>query len=83
MSRSNQTKEKHANKIVIVIVEGSSDKNLLESPLSELYEKKYGPGTQVCFSMIKEDDKFPGGDITSKYGAKPEKMEMLINQRHP
>lgn len=46
------------NKVIIFIVEGSSDKNALESILSELYEDK-----NIVFSIV-------GGDINADYGSK-------------
>lgn len=79
MSRPNPNS--HKKKVVIVIVEGPSDKLLLEVSLSEFFEKKYGENTVVKFAMFERDDGYYGTDITSLYGSTPEKIEMLMNKK--
>ncbi len=79
MSRPNSNS--HKKKVVMVIVEGPSDKRLLEVSLSEFFEKKYGENTIVRFPMFERDDGYYGTDITSLYGSNPEKIEMLINKK--
>ena len=79
MSRPNPNK--HTKKVVIVIVEGPSDKILLEVALSEFFEKKYGDDTIVKFAMFERDDGKYGTDITSLYGSNPDKIEMLMNKK--
>lgn len=80
MKRPKNHKDK-PNKIIIVIVDGYSDKRLLETSLSEFFERKYGDNTIVKFASLKQDDGKEGGDITSLYGSTPEKIEMLINTK--
>ena len=81
MSRPKPQKEKHTKKVVVVIVEGPSDKALLEVSLSEFFEQKYGEDTITKFAMFEHDDGTYGTDITSLHGSNPEKIEMLINKK--
>ncbi len=75
----NPLPKKDSKKVVLVIVEGSSDKTLLETSLSEFFEEKYGSKTVVKFPML-DGDGYNGGDITTLNGSTPEKIEMLINK---
>ena len=81
MSRPKPQKEKRTKKVIIIIVEGPSDKTLLEVALSEYFELKYGDEVIVKFAMLENDDGMYGGDITSLNGSTPEKIEMMINKR--
>lgn len=73
-------KEKNRRQVVMIIVEGQSDENALAVPLTEAFEKKYGPDVNVLFAKIKNEDDTEGGDITSRTGVVPEKLQMLMNK---
>ncbi|MBR3107401.1 MAG: hypothetical protein IKH30_09500 [Clostridia bacterium] len=85
MSRQNPQREKQVKRpkreVIIVIVDGYSDKTLLEVSLSEFFAHKFGDDIIVRFALLKCDDGNYGGDITSLYGSTPEKIEMLINTK--
>ncbi len=64
----------------MVIIEGQSDQNALFVVLTEAFEKKYGEDTIVLFAKIQNDDGTVGGDITSRFGVIPSKLQMLMNK---
>ena len=65
-------------KIVLCLVEGQSDINALSYGISELYDS-IDSDYEVMFPILRDTNK-TGGDITSKYGVKPENIERLIAQ---
>lgn len=71
---------KPRRQVVLVIVEGQSDENVLTVPLTEALEEKYGSDVIVHFAKMHNDNKADGGDITSIFGATPEKMKLLVNK---
>lgn len=79
MARVRKTNERPKKKVVIIILEGQSDENALSVALNELFEEKYGEDTIVLFAKHVNDDGSKGGDITSKRGVVPEKIEMVLN----
>ena len=65
-------------KIVLVLVEGQSDINALSYAIPQLYDdidEEY----EVFFPVL-HDEKQTGGDITSKYGVRPDNIERLISK---
>lgn len=75
-----EPKIKKRRQVVLVIVEGQSDQNVLINAISEAFERKYGEDTRVYFAKVIDDSGRCGGDITSRYGVKPEKLQMLMNK---
>ncbi len=75
-----ESKSKQRRQVVLIIVEGQSDENALLLPLTEAFEAKYGDGVIVHFARIKNDDDSEGGDITSRNGVQPDKLQMLMNK---
>jgi hypothetical protein len=61
-------------------VEGQSDENALSVALTEGFEQKYGVDTIVLFAKIQNDDGTRGGDITSRKGAVPDRLHLLMNK---
>ena len=64
--------------IVLFLVEGLSERNALWTIMSELYEK-IDENAEVFFCQMEEDG-VVGGDITSRNGVTPEKIEMLMHK---
>ena len=64
--------------IVLFLVEGLSEINALWTIMSELYEK-IDENAEVFFCQMEEDG-VVGGDITSRNGVTPEKIEMLMHK---
>lgn len=75
-----ESKSKPRRQVVLIIVEGQSDENALLLPLTEAFEAKYGDDVIVHFARIKNDDDSEGGDITSRNGVQPDKLQMLMNK---
>lgn len=75
-----ESKSKPRRQVVLIIVEGQSDENALLLPLTEAFEAKYGDDVIVRFARIKNDDDSEGGDITSRNGVQPDKLQMLMNK---
>lgn len=75
-----ESKNKPRRQVVLIIVEGQSDENALLLPLTEAFEAKYGDDVIVHFARIKNDDDSEGGDITSRNGVQPDKLQMLMNK---
>ena len=75
-----EAKSKPRRQVVMVIFEGQSDENALSVALTEAFEQKYGEDTIVLFAKILNDDGTRGGDITSRKGAVPDKLHMLLNK---
>lgn len=65
-------------KIVLILVEGQSDMNALQIVLPKLYQQ-VDEEIRVYFPTI-QDVNQTGGDITSKYGIKPDNIEGCINK---
>ncbi len=64
--------------IVLFLVEGLSEINALWTIMSELYEK-IDENAEVFFCQMEEDG-VVGGDITSRNGVTPDKIEMLMHK---
>ncbi len=64
-------------KVVLILVEGQSEINALKPVLSALYAS-IDEEIEVFFPTIIEDDCDVRGDITSKFGIVPEKIESCI-----
>ena len=65
-------------KIVLVLVEGQSDINALSYAIPQLYDE-IDEEYEVFFPVL-HDERQTGGDITSKYGVRPENIERLISK---
>lgn len=68
--------------VILVIVEGQTDENMLSVALSELFEE-VDENIELVFAKLRDDDDSDierGGDITTKYGITPEKIEKVINK---
>lgn len=65
-------------RIVLFLVEGKSDEEALFVPMSRLFDE-LDESIEVYFLRL-EDEKQTDGDITSKYGIKPDNIERLIDQ---
>lgn len=63
-------------KVVLVLVEGQSDINALSYAIPEFFEN-IDEEYEVYFPTL-HDDSQSGGDITSKFGIKPENIENCI-----
>ena len=64
--------------IVLFLVEGLSEINALWTIISELYER-IDENAEVFFCQMEEDG-IVGGDITSRIGVTPDKIEMLMHK---
>lgn len=65
--------------IVLIVFEGLSDYDALFVPISRLYEEiDESVEVMPCFL---DDDNQKFGDITSKYGVKPEKIEEIMTNK--
>ena len=64
-------------KVVLFLVEGQSEINVLKPTISALYDS-IDPEIEVFFPTIVEDGCDTRGDITSKYGISPEVIEGCI-----
>lgn len=64
-------------KVVLFLVEGQSEINVLEHVISTLYDN-IDPETEVFFPTIVEDGFDTRGDITSKHGIEPDVIEGCI-----
>lgn len=64
-------------KIVLVLVEGKSERELLRDMISTLYDR-IDEYIQVYFPIIREDDAETGGDITSRSGVTPKNIQREI-----
>lgn len=71
--------QKPRKKNVVILVEGKSDRTLLELALPELFER-IDENYEVHFSMIYEDETDKGGDITAKKGITPSTIVGCINK---
>lgn len=80
MAKRESKSSKPRRQVVMVIVEGQSDENALYVPLTEAFEAKYGEDVNVLFARIKNEDDTEGGDITSRSGVYPDKLQMLMNK---
>lgn len=80
MSKKGNKSIKPRRQVVMVIVEGQSDENALYVSLTEAFEAKYGEDVNVLFARIKNENDTEGGDITSRSGACPDKLHMLMNK---
>jgi hypothetical protein len=67
-------------KIVLFLVEGKSDRELLQAAISSLYER-INDEIVVYFPLICDDNLEKGGDVTSEFGAKPSNIESRIYDR--
>lgn len=65
-------------KLILFLVEGPSDQTALEYSIADMYDS-INEEYEVFFLLPREGDKLVG-DITSKYGATPDKIEMLIGK---
>ncbi len=63
-------------KLVLFLVEGTSDMKALSNTISKYYEE-IDKDYQVNFLFL-QDDRQEHGDITSKFGVKPDNIEKLI-----
>ena len=66
-------------KVVVILVEGPSELRALSNVLSALYDS-IDPDYEVFFPNMIEDGDEHWGDLTSKYGIVPEKIEMCIEK---
>ena len=64
--------------IVLLLFEGQSDEDALYIPIANIFEA-ISEKIDV-YPIFIQDQGRPGGDITSKYGVKPEKIEKLIGE---
>lgn len=83
MTRTKKTK-RPARRVVLFIVEGPSDSISLQGPLEELYasvdpEVIVEFAYQEDFSSNSRGNAY-GGDVTSKFGVTPEKIEYVLNK---
>ena len=74
-------KKRSARRVVLFIVEGPSDMISLQAPLEELYAS-VDPEVIVEFayqdeSSLNNRGNTYGGDVTSKFGVTPEKIEYV------
>lgn len=67
-------------KVVLVLVEGKSDRMALELAITELYEK-HDQNIEVFFPIIREGEQDVGGDITSDRNVWPRNIEKTIYNR--
>lgn len=68
-------KEKH----ILILIEGSSEQTIFEMSLPEMFDA-IGDDYNVHFAFICEDGNDVRGDITSKHGVTPDKIEGLISK---
>ena len=71
-------KKRPKKQIILFLVEGLSEINALRTIMSELYER-INENSEVFFCQMEEDG-IVGGDITSRNGVTPEKIEMLMHK---
>ena len=64
-------------KIVLLLVEGKSDREALQLAIPEFYDQ-IDENIEVFFPIIREDEKETGGDVTSKIGVHPRNLEATI-----
>lgn len=71
---------KPRKKFVLVLVEGATEITALSSPITDLFVANEERNiVDVHFCMLQDEEK-EGGDITSKYGVKPENIESMIGK---
>lgn len=91
MPKRNKEKQKKRADIIVVIVEGFSDEQVLMKPLGKALEAKYGSNTHVLFTrycespeksrqLLYEDNNSWGGDITTSRKARPETIQKVMSQ---
>lgn len=68
-------KEKH----ILILIEGSSEQTIFEMSLPEMFDA-IGDDYNVHFAFICEDGNDVRGDISSKHGVTPDKIEGLISK---
>lgn len=68
-------------KIVLFLVEGNTDINVLAGPMQSLYEKYSSPDSPfiVEFCTYRENNN-KGGDVTSSIGVNPDNIEGIISK---
>ena len=64
-------------KIVLLLVEGKSDREALQLAIPEFYDR-IDENIEVFFPIIRQDEEETGGDITSKIGVHPRNIEAKI-----
>ena len=67
-------------KVILVLVEGNTDRRTLEGTITALIES-YDDEIEVFFPVIREKDKDVGGDITTTYKVWPRNIEKEIYDR--
>lgn len=66
-------------KIVLFLVEGTSDRNALEIPFGQLLDD-IDSDIILEFAVVIQDSGAMGGDITSKYGIHPDNIARFIDE---
>ena len=71
--------KRQRKKLILFLVEGQSEKLALGRAIEKVCQDYYHDEVRVEL-LLMEDEKQRGGDFTSKYGVKPEKVEELIGK---
>ena len=71
--------KRQRKKLILFLVEGQSEKLALGRAIEKVCLDYYHDEVRVEL-LLMEDEKQRGGDFTSKYGVKPEKVEELIGK---
>lgn len=72
-------RNKPKRNIILFLVEGKSDREALQGPIQELYDRK-DENNEVVFRIINEEEAESGGDVTTRTGVYPENIEAKINK---
>ena len=69
------------NKCILVLIEGKTEREMLERPLSKIIRSSYPENENIVIDFLcLVDTNQSGGDITSKYGVNSQNIEKIINK---